>query len=71
MKNRLEIVYFFLQKIQARKLISNLILWCRYPESNRDGLLVRRILSFLNPVLYFIIFNLFITICIHIKAYKI
>lgn len=45
MKNRLEIVYFFLQKIQARNLISNLILWCRYPESNRDGLLVRRILS--------------------------
>ena len=33
------------KKIQIRNLISNLILWCRYPESNRDGLLVRRILS--------------------------
>ena len=34
-----------MQKKQVRNLISNLILWCRYPESNRDGLLVRRILS--------------------------
>ena len=33
------------QKIQVRNLISNLIFWCRWPESNRHGLFNRRILS--------------------------
>ena len=37
--------YFIKIKNNRLELNSNLLFWCSHPESNRDGVLVRRILS--------------------------
>lgn len=36
---------FYQNKKYRLELNSNLLFWCSHPESNRDGVLVRRILS--------------------------